>query len=856
MVAVCLVVSSDTSPVAQDVTLHGLLTTAGHTVTYRLSTLNLPTSGFDVVVITESGASGSAANGDVPTSSLPVVHMETNWNTTRMASVAATSAGSNTQLNIIDTTHPIVAGVPDPVTHGSPGFNAYGTATANLASGVVNVAEAQGTAGHVVLAAADTGATLTTGTAPARRVEFGIGIGGTSVSRWTTDANTVFVQAVEWAAGVGGASGGSAAGTFDFTGAASGSRDSAGSATGTYDFTGSAAGSDGTKTLPGQVDGVEPEAACGFVGPCVDSNGTMYRVTEEYLGAGGAGFGNHPMMMKSADGGQTWTRVDAANGPGYGVAGSYNDLESAWLAHDPTNKVLWLTYMKGQSRWWGIAFRTSDHPTNPDTWDTSTFATSSGQDSFGTTASESGISSVVLSDGTVRAFIRGTPQGGFQSFLHRTRSGGAWDTASSYITDGLNMTRPSAVVANSDTTYLFYKDHTNGQIRYRTISSTGTVGASARVDSGGAGTTASYENNVVAPVYYDDAGTPVVVVGFVNSSNVLRTVEIRGGVVGAEQQVSTDTVTVNPLNSVGSSTDNQGPAAALAVVGTTVYAFWGDNTSGDLYYATRANGGAWSARTLLADTGTSKAVHWLHARAFTYAGGNYIGYTYDIGPHADDGSDIKYNELTVAPPIPSGSATGSFDFTGSAGGVRDSLGSATGAVSWAGAASGTSTKDGAASGGFAFSGSATGSNTTTLGQGSASGTYSFAGGAAGSRLSLGSTSGGYAFTGSAGGSVPTPGGQASGTYVFTGSAAGGRKKVFIPPTAREAILGDPLFSRYGVSVGVTIIKKGGVFVEQPYPWLGELAGLTDGVDYFLGGRVYEVTDAVAADLAASGYTAS
>ena len=418
------------------------------------------------------------------------------------------------------------------------------------------------------------------------------------------------------------------------------------------------------------IDGVEPEAVGGSQGPIMDSNGNLYRVTEEFLnnpatGTVTAGYGNHPMMMKSSDGGVTWSRMDATNSPGYGAQGSFNDLESAWIVHRPTRKEIVLLYMKSQSRWWGVIYRTSDHATNPDTWDTSTFGTSSGVDTFSTTASESGIGGVRLSNGDVRAFVRGTPQNSNQAFLTRTMVGTTWG-ASSYITDtGINMTRPAPVVGESDTTYLFYRDHTNGQVRYRTVSSSGVVSASARVDSSGAGAggATAYENNVLPPVFYMDGSTPVVVVAFINASNRLRTVEVRGGVVQAEQEVSTDTVTVDPLGNT-SGTDNQGPSAAIAVVGTTIYAIWGDNTSGDLYWSKRNNGGAWQARQLLADTGTSNYVGWVYAnRVTTPDGTNKVAYTYDVLPHADDDSNITYGDMVAV--IPSAyTGTGSLSGTG------------------------------------------------------------------------------------------------------------------------------------------------------------------------------------------------
>jgi len=399
------------------------------------------------------------------------------------------------------------------------------------------------------------------------------------------------------------------------------------------------------------VHGVEPEAAGGFQGPIMDGNGNLYRVTEEYLGPNLAmpEFGNHPMMMKSTDGGVTWKRMDAANGPGYGVQGSFNDMESCAIVQRTGLKQIEVLYEKAESRWWGCTFNTSDHPTAPDTWVTASIGTSAGVETFAATvARESGIAGCSLADGTVRAFVRGTQVSTFDAFSFRTKATTTWSSATVIDDGSRNMTRPQAVTGPSDEVLLAYRDDTNGQVRGRIISAAGSVGSSFRIDTNGAGAGASvkYVNNVVPPVYYDDAGTSVYVVGFVNASDLFKIVEIRGGTVGAEETVSTDTLTVNPLDLGGTSTDNEGPSAALAVIGTTLYAFWGEvvGSSGDVYYASRPNGGSWSARTLFADTGTGNECQWLYANKIS---ATRVAVTYDIGRHFDDDSTIIYAELTV-----------------------------------------------------------------------------------------------------------------------------------------------------------------------------------------------------------------
>lgn len=76
---------------------------------------------------------------------------------------------------------------------------------------------------------------------------------------------------------------------------------------------------------------------------------------------------------------------------------------------------------------------------------------------------------------------------------------------------------------------------------------------------------------------------------------------------------------------------------------------------------------------------------------------------------------------------------------------------------------------------------------------------------------------------------------------------------FTPPTSTESS-DDLLFGRYQMTVGLSVVKVNGVFTTTPYPWLGDIADLTEGVEWFQGGRSYYVNDALAAELAAAGYT--
>lgn len=76
---------------------------------------------------------------------------------------------------------------------------------------------------------------------------------------------------------------------------------------------------------------------------------------------------------------------------------------------------------------------------------------------------------------------------------------------------------------------------------------------------------------------------------------------------------------------------------------------------------------------------------------------------------------------------------------------------------------------------------------------------------------------------------------------------------FTPPTVNEGS-SDPFFGRYSIPVGQSVVKKNGHYALEPYPWLGDLVGLTDGIDYFLGGRTYTIDAATASALNADGFT--
>lgn len=69
----------------------------------------------------------------------------------------------------------------------------------------------------------------------------------------------------------------------------------------------------------------------------------------------------------------------------------------------------------------------------------------------------------------------------------------------------------------------------------------------------------------------------------------------------------------------------------------------------------------------------------------------------------------------------------------------------------------------------------------------------------------------------------------------------------------QGLSSDPFFGRYSIQVGISVVKKGGVFERRPFPALREIADLTEGVEWFQGGRTYEISEDIAGDLERDGF---
>jgi uncharacterized protein YjiK len=405
------------------------------------------------------------------------------------------------------------------------------------------------------------------------------------------------------------------------------------------------AGADQTVIMPpagqpyGLIDGIEPEAH-GHVPPIMDSNGNLYRISESSLATL-----NQPMMMKSSDGGAVWVEQDPANRPGK-RENQIGDLEAGWVWWDPASKVISFVWEQNPAQTPGssagrfVQFATSDHPTAPDTWlnggarekflSTDPF----GQDQYA--------SIVRTGDGQFWIFYQAAQVGGRYQIGFKRRTAFNTFTAETLLepTTG-NWTAPATILGANNTTHVFYKDNTNQRLYWRSLSPAGVLSPATRIDTGGTNIQSAPLTN---PVYYDNAGAEVLTIAFTNAAGMLKAVRIVGGVVGPEETISAAPVLHDP-----STTMSRSAVAHLAVDGATVHAVWSDAATGDVMYSKRTHGGSWTAPAVLVSLPGGDQAQWVYNNVYTRpsTGQRVMGFTYDIGPHVDDDSNIYYTELAL-----------------------------------------------------------------------------------------------------------------------------------------------------------------------------------------------------------------
>ena len=358
---------------------------------------------------------------------------------------------------------------------------------------------------------------------------------------------------------------------------------------------------------PGHLGGTFVETP-GRIGPWQARNGDLYFIMEP------AESDNLFMMVKSSDGGRTWLEVDGANRPQTGDLESVDGRQSG-----PTIHIL--HQVTESTRY--HAFRTSDHPTHPDTWAvTDELATT-------VTARAQMASLVVRSDGSMVAFHLGDTIG----YSIRSPSGDWSDET--IIDDGEaapDLAGPQAVLGGDDTVHLAYY-RMDGTLWHRRLFSDGTL-TPARQLASGAGTSGDDFGSVLPLIYIP--GTDTVVVIYRLADCKLWASRVTGS------QPPTTAVQVTDRCVVRHAVDSQQTGADAVADGDTVHVLFIDESDRSLY-STRDAGG-WQAATLRVDDILGS---WVRGNVYVRPDGEKVyGYVYDAGSLGGAGMN-RFGEIVL-----------------------------------------------------------------------------------------------------------------------------------------------------------------------------------------------------------------
>jgi hypothetical protein len=350
----------------------------------------------------------------------------------------------------------------------------------------------------------------------------------------------------------------------------------------------------------------------GRIGPWQASNGDLYFIMEP------TETDNVLMMVKSSDGGATWREVDGANRPAADdLEGVGSDLfgDTVHILHQTSEHV------------WHHAFRTSDHPTRPDSWAV--------RDELVATPTKPPTQVAALvarSDGSLVAAY-----GGAETIHVATRTtDGEWGEPLAVDADAAAvLSGPQTALGADDAVHLAYTD-SEGAAWYRRFLPDGTLTPRERV-AAGLGTT-EYDVGSIAPLAYSPETDTVVVLYRLADGHLWARRAGAGGGLTAPVRVTDRRVVQNAVDS------DQVGADAIAVGGAVHVVFIEDGT-GHLYYTSSGAAGEWEPSVLLSD---DVRAQWVRGQRLQRPTGEPVyGYVFDAGSDGGSGRNT-FGEVALS----------------------------------------------------------------------------------------------------------------------------------------------------------------------------------------------------------------
>jgi len=351
------------------------------------------------------------------------------------------------------------------------------------------------------------------------------------------------------------------------------------------------------------------------IGPWQSSDGTLYFVMEP------SESDNVLMVVRSTDGGATWSEVDGANRP---VTGDLEGFATAFdrgrihMLHQTSDAVFY------------HAFGTSDDPGGVSRWIV--------RDEVVAAPDKPPTQVAALqarSDGTLVGIY-----GGPRSIHYKIRStGGRW--GSETVLDEaspIRLSGPQSALGSDDVVHLAYTGRAGmaGTIWYRRIMPDGSL-TPAILMSTGAGVT-DEDAGAVAPLVYLATTNTVVVLYRIDGELLER--RLAGG------GPPTPAALVSERDVVQSAVDSDQVGADAIADGETVHVLFIDEDSGAIYHTMSEHAGSWSEPQLV--QGGIRA-QWVRGNRLTRPDGTPVyGFVYDAGSYGGSGMN-RYGEIVLGP---------------------------------------------------------------------------------------------------------------------------------------------------------------------------------------------------------------
>lgn len=339
----------------------------------------------------------------------------------------------------------------------------------------------------------------------------------------------------------------------------------------------------------------------GRIGPWQAANGDLYFIMEP------TETDNKFMMMKSTDGGRSWMEVDGAHRPQTGDLESVDSRQVGdriHIIHQVTRSVRY------------HVFRTSDHPTHPDSWER-VDEVAAREDAIAQNAT-----AIVRPDGSVVAFF-------LSDRLHYVMRGAEGDWSAPVEIDpeaGFINTGPQAILGRDSTIHLAYFSD-DGGIWYRRLLPDGTLTTRQQVatDAG----TGRPEYGAVLPLAYDRATDTVFIVYRLADGGLWESRVQGNGLPTAPVLVTNGPVITDAV-------DSQQPAADLVTMDAVPYVLFVDEQTRSIF-STYREGADWQEPVLRVDGIMGS---WVRGNIIEMADGTHVyGYVYDAG--SDGGSGLN-----------------------------------------------------------------------------------------------------------------------------------------------------------------------------------------------------------------------